>query len=237
MFERMILRPSDKTKLDGYVEMLDKLTKEYQDEWSEEYWRIYKFRRGINTELSLLEAPRQNRLSAKIENFRTGGNIKVSALEPSMLSVSEDSLDDHYNSSIAKPPANSTISFVDIKPPPPTSVISDIEDSPTQVKLDKVEKSSKASKSSKRSKKNEPEEVQAFLETKNSPEAREARKSRETREGKESKEARDTTETRESNAHPISDLKDQDAVVKKKSTSKKSQEQSGTSCCAKCSLF
>lgn len=120
MFENRILRPSEKEQLSRYVEELDKLTKGYQDEWDDDYWRIYRFRRGINTELSLLELPRRNQLSVKIQNFRTGGAIKLSGLEPSTLST--DSFVSHDLSSIVvKPPANSAISFVDKKPPPPAN--------------------------------------------------------------------------------------------------------------------
>lgn len=118
-FENMFLRASDQAKLDSYIVELDKLTKEYQDEWDEEYWSLYKFRRGINTEISLIESPKRNRLSAKIDSFRTGGTIKISLLEHSIISTgsaSEISIKEDF-----KPPVNSSVSFVDKKPPPPAN--------------------------------------------------------------------------------------------------------------------
>jgi hypothetical protein len=123
-FEGMILRPSDKAKLAGLVEELDRLTKQYQEEWEDDYWETYNLQRGIFTENSapVSSKQRRNRLSLKLESFKKSelrNYAKASTIDPSF-----------HSSEIEKPKSNisppviATLSVVDQRKAPANSKVS-----------------------------------------------------------------------------------------------------------------
>jgi hypothetical protein len=123
-FEGMILRPSDKAKLAGFIEELDKLTKQYQAEWEDDYWESYNLQRGVFTEISAPGSPQQrrNRLSLKLESFRQfelGDYAKASTFDPSFLSSEVE-----RPKSYISPPVNTTLSVVDQQRAPANSEVS-----------------------------------------------------------------------------------------------------------------
>jgi hypothetical protein len=122
-FEGMILRPKDKLKLDNFVAELEQLTRSYQEDWSDEFWSIYKFHRGIFSEILPMGVSR-NRLANKLAAFRSGGPIQ--------LSLFEETSEIEHNDLEIEAPANSTMSAVsDRGSAPPNSTVSALEHNST----------------------------------------------------------------------------------------------------------
>jgi hypothetical protein len=68
-FEQMLLRPSDRAVLDKFTAEIDRLTRDFQEDWDNEFWKLYRFQRRIFTEITTAGmTPKHRRLqSAKLE--------------------------------------------------------------------------------------------------------------------------------------------------------------------------